>query len=78
MLNQKNTIRKSEAQFYLNNLDNIPVNGDNPLYRDQEALKVYFEEGIIPNNLTYNSLEEKLNFMIENNYINVDVLNSYK
>ena len=48
------------------------------MYRDQEALKAYFEEGIIPNNLMYNSLEEKLNFMIENNYINVDFLNIFK
>lgn len=56
MLNQKTTIKSSETYFYLNNLVNIPVNGDNPLYRDQEALKAYFEEGIIPNKLMYNSL----------------------
>ncbi|SEK56197.1 ribonucleoside-diphosphate reductase alpha chain [Carnobacterium iners] len=77
MLNQKKLIKSPETYFYLNNLVNIPVNGEIPLHRDQEALKAYFEEEIIPNTLLFDSLEEKLTFMIENNYIDVAILNLY-
>lgn len=77
LLNQKKLIKSPETYFYLNNLVNIPVNGEIPLHRDQEALKAYFEEEIIPNTLLFDSLEEKLTFMIENNYIDVAILNLY-
>lgn len=78
MLNQKNPIQSAKTYFYLNNLVNIPVNGEIPLQRDQEALKAYFEEEIIPNTLTFPSLEEKMEFLVDNNYIDLDVLNLYK
>jgi len=77
VLNQKEIIKSPETYFYLNNLVNIPVNGEIPLHRDQEALKAYFEEEIVPNTIVFDSLEEKLAFMIENNYIDIDVLNLY-
>lgn len=78
MPNQTTTIKSVKTYFYLNNLVNIPVNGEIPLQKDQEALKAYFEEEIIPNTLTFPSLEEKLAFLVDNNYIDLDVLNLYK
>lgn len=78
MLNQKESIKSAKTYFYLNNLVNIPVNGEIPLQRDQEALKAYFEEEIIPNTLKFPSLEEKMEFLVDNNYIDLDVLKLYK
>ena len=78
MPNQTTTIKSAKTYFYLNNLVNIPVNGEIPLQKDQEALKAYFEEEIIPNTLTFPSLEEKLAFMVDNNYIDLEVLTLYK
>ncbi|WP_373470965.1 class 1b ribonucleoside-diphosphate reductase subunit alpha [Carnobacterium alterfunditum] len=78
MPNQKKPNYSAKTYFYLNNLVNIPVNGEIPLQRDQEALKAYFEEEIIPNTLTFPSLEEKLAFLVDNNYIDLKVLNLYK
>ena len=78
MLNQTTTIKSPKTYFYLNNLVNIPINGEIPLQKDQEALKAYFEEEIIPNTLTFPSLEEKLAFLVDNNYIDLDVLNLYR
>ncbi|MCM3512134.1 class 1b ribonucleoside-diphosphate reductase subunit alpha [Carnobacterium inhibens] len=78
MPNQTTTIKSAKTYFYLNNLVNIPVNGEIPLQKDQEALKAYFKEEIIPNTLTFPSLEEKLAFLVDNNYIDLDVLNLYK
>ena len=78
MLNQTTTIKSAKTYFYLNNLVNIPINGEIPLQKDQEALKAYFEEEIIPNTLTFPSLEEKLAFLVDNNYIDLDVLNLYR
>lgn len=78
MPNQTTTIKSAKTYFYLNNLVNIPINGEIPLQKDQEALKAYFEEEIIPNTLTFPSLEEKLEFMVDNNYIDLEVLTLYK
>lgn len=78
MLNQTTTIKSAKTYFYLNNLVNIPINGEIPLQKDQEALKAYFEEEIIPNTLTFPSLEEKLAYLVDNNYIDFDVLNLYR
>lgn len=74
---ENKTLEDTKTYFYLNNLVNIPVNGEIPLQRDQEALKAYFKEEIIPNTLTFPSLKEKINFLVEHNYIDLEVLNLY-
>lgn len=74
---ENKTLEDTKNYFYLNNLVNIPVNGEIPLQRDQEALKAYFKEEIIPNTLTFPSLKEKINFLVEHNYIDLEVLNLY-
>lgn len=78
MTSEKQVIQDSHTYFYLNHLVNIPINGEIPLHRDQEALKAYFEEEIEPKTLTFPSLEEKLKFLIDYEYIDVEVLKLYQ
>ncbi|WP_186758340.1 class 1b ribonucleoside-diphosphate reductase subunit alpha [Loigolactobacillus coryniformis] len=63
--------------FYLNNLVNIPVDGEIPLYYDQEALKAYFEETVEPKTKQFDSLDAKLNYLVDEDYIDPDILNQY-
>jgi ribonucleoside-diphosphate reductase alpha chain len=63
--------------FYLNNLINIPVDGKIPLQHDQEALKAYFSEEILPKTMTFSTLKEKLTYLVENHYIDLNVLKLY-
>ena len=63
--------------FYLNNLVNIPVDGEIPLYYDQEALKAYFEETVEPKTKQFDSLDTKLNYLVDEDYIDPDILNQY-
>ncbi|MGH1586795.1 ribonucleotide reductase N-terminal alpha domain-containing protein, partial [Lactiplantibacillus plantarum] len=63
--------------FYLNNLVNIPVDGEIPLYYDQEALKAYFEETVEPKTKQFDSLDAKLNYLVNEDYIDPDILNQY-
>lgn len=66
-----------KTYFYLNNLVNIPVDGEIPLYYDQEALKAYFKEEVIPRTMSFDSLPDKLTYLVENNYLDAEVLNQY-
>lgn len=58
-----------QVSYYdLNNEINIPVDGQIPLKKDQAALTAFLAENVKPNLLTFSSLKEKLNYLIENNY----------
>ncbi|MGX7204908.1 class 1b ribonucleoside-diphosphate reductase subunit alpha [Enterococcus pingfangensis] len=70
-------IDNTKTYFYLNNLLNIPVEGKIPLQYDQEALNAYFKETVIPNTLTFDSLSEKLAFLIDRDYIDPKVIALY-
>ncbi|MTD41715.1 class 1b ribonucleoside-diphosphate reductase subunit alpha [Erwinia sp. CPCC 100877] len=63
--------------FYLNNLVNLPVDGKIQLQYDQEALKAYFSEEILPKTVTFPTLKEKLEYLVENHYIDLSVLKLY-
>ncbi|MHA8137651.1 class 1b ribonucleoside-diphosphate reductase subunit alpha [Lactobacillaceae bacterium Scapto_B20] len=63
--------------FYLNNLLNIPVNDEIPLHYDQEALQAYLKEEIIPNTKQFDSLSDKLAFLIDSDYIDSALLDQY-
>lgn len=71
------TPQTEKTYFYLNNLVNIPVDGEIPLYYDQEALKAYFKEEVIPRTMSFDSLPDKLTYLVENNYLDAEVLNQY-
>ena len=71
------TPEMENTYFYLNNLVNIPVDGEIPLYYDQEALKAYFEETVEPKTKQFDSLDAKLNYLVNEDYIDPDILNQY-
>ncbi len=71
------TPEMENTYFYLNNLVNIPVDGEIPLYYDQEALKAYFEETVEPKTKQFDSLDAKLNYLVDEDYIDPDILNQY-
>ncbi|PLR75407.1 ribonucleotide-diphosphate reductase subunit alpha [Bacillus sp. V3-13] len=68
---------KEDTYFTLNNLLNIPKNGKIQLDKDKEAAKAYFLEYVNPNTVFFHTLDEKLDYLIENNYIKEDFLNLY-
>lgn len=70
-------IKRKDTFFKLNNLLNIPKNGKIQLEKDREAAKAYFLEHVNPNTVFFHSLDEKLDYLIENDYIKKDFLNAY-
>lgn len=68
---------KEDTYFKLNNLLNIPKNGKIQLEKDAEAVKAYFAEHVIPNTIRFPTLFEKLDYLVENDYIKEDFLNLY-
>ena len=70
MLEPKLKQKQNEVTYYkLNNELNRPVNGSIPLGKDKEAVKAYFLEHVNPNTVFFYTLDEKLDYLIENNYI---------
>lgn len=77
-MKQEPVIKKPEITYFkLNNLLNIPVDGKIPLERDKEAVRAYFLEHINMNTVFFHSLKEKLDYLIENDYIDLEVLEKY-
>jgi ribonucleoside-diphosphate reductase alpha chain len=68
---------KEDTYFKLNNMLNIPKDGKIQLEKDKEAVKAYFLEYVNPNTVFFHTLDEKLDYLIENNYIKEDFLNKY-
>jgi ribonucleoside-diphosphate reductase alpha chain len=71
---------KSENEityFKLNNEINRPVNGIIPLHKDKEAVKAYFLEEVNPNTVYFSDLEEKINYLIDNDYIEKEFIEKY-
>ena len=68
---------KEISYFKLNNLLNIPKDGKIQLEADKKAVKAYFLEHVNPNTVFFHSLEEKLDYLVENKYIEKDFLEQY-
>lgn len=78
MNNPKLRERKNEVTYFkLNNELNIPVNGKIPLEKDREAVRAYFLEHVNPNTVFFHSLEEKLNYLIREDYIEEEFIKKY-
>jgi ribonucleoside-diphosphate reductase alpha chain len=68
----------SNVTYYdLNNEINIPVNNQIPLNKDQEALQAFLDENVIPNTKKFSSLEERINYLLDNNYIEEGFIQKY-
>ncbi|MXQ47955.1 class 1b ribonucleoside-diphosphate reductase subunit alpha [Streptococcus pneumoniae] len=63
--------------FRLNNEINRPVDGQIPLHKDKEALAAFFEENVNPNMMPFDSMTDKINYLIENDYIETGFINKY-
>ncbi|MEX2804287.1 class 1b ribonucleoside-diphosphate reductase subunit alpha [Streptococcus sp. H31] len=65
------------SYFRLNNEINRPVNGQIPLHRDREALNAFFAENVEPNTMRFDSITDKVNYLIDNDYIESDFIHNY-
>ena len=65
------------SYFRLNNEINRPVNGQIPLHKDKEALRAFFLENVKPNSMAFNSITDKINYLIENDYIESEFIGKY-
>lgn len=63
--------------FKLNNELNIPVDNKIPLEKDKEAVRAYFLEHVNPNTVFFYTLDEKINYLIEHDYIEEKLINQY-
>lgn len=63
--------------FILNNMLNVLVEGQIPLHYDREALEEYLNTEIRDNLKTFDSIDEKLDYLISHDYIDESVLSIY-
>ena len=69
---------KETSYFKLNNLVNIPTkDGRIQLDKDKEAVRAYFLEHVNEKTVFFHSLKEKIDYLIENDYIEEWFLNLY-
>lgn len=68
-----------DVTYYdLNNEINIPVKGQIPLNKDQEALQAFLKQNVEPNTKKFASLQDRFNYLLDNNYIETGFYNKYK
>ncbi|MGR3742457.1 class 1b ribonucleoside-diphosphate reductase subunit alpha [Companilactobacillus sp. DQM5] len=68
---------KNVSYFELNNEINRPVNGKIPLNKDKDAIKAFFEENVKPNTKKFSSFDEHINYLLENDYIEKEIVDQY-
>lgn len=68
---------KDVTYFRYNNEINRPVDGQIPLHMDKEALEAFYEENVNPYTMKFDTYDKKLDYLIENNYIDEAVINKY-
>lgn len=66
-----------KTYFQLNNELNIPKDGSIQLGKDKEAVRAYFLEEVNPSTVFFHSLQEKINYLVENHYIEEEFLDAY-
>ena len=71
------TKQQELTYFKLNNEVNRPVDGSIPLHKDREAVRAYFLETVNPNTVFFYTLDEKLDYLIENDFIEEEFINQY-
>ena len=64
--------------FRLNNEINRPVNGQIMLHKDKEALDAFFKENVVPNTMVFDSIKDKINYLIDHNYIETAFIKKYR
>ena len=70
--------KTDDVTYYkLNNEINRPIENAIPLHKDKEAVRAYFLEHVNPNTVFFYTLDEKLNYLIEQDYIEKEFLEKY-
>ena len=64
--------------FRLNNEINRPVNGQIMLHKDKEALDAFFKENVVPNSMVFNSITDKIDYLIKHDYIETSFIQKYR
>ncbi len=64
--------------FRLNNEINRPVNGQIMLHKDKEALDAFFKENVVPNTKAFDSITDKIQYLLEHNYIERAFIEKYR
>src|SRR5699024_157530 len=54
-----------------------PVNSQIPLHQDREAVLTYFLKHVNPNTYFFYTLDEKLQYLVDNDYIESEFLEKY-
>ncbi|WP_178195829.1 class 1b ribonucleoside-diphosphate reductase subunit alpha [Ligilactobacillus sp. Marseille-Q7487] len=68
----------NQVTYYdLNNQVNIPLDGKIQLNKDQEALSAFLNENVIPNLMTFPTLKQRYDFLIQNDYLESEFLAKY-
>ncbi|HEK9106983.1 TPA: class 1b ribonucleoside-diphosphate reductase subunit alpha [Streptococcus equi subsp. zooepidemicus] len=65
------------SYFRLNNEINRPVDGSIPLHKDKEALEAFFTENVIPNTMSFSSINKKIAYLVDNDYIESAFIQNY-
>lgn len=65
------------SYFKLNNEINRPVNGQIPLQKDKEALAAFFKENVEPNTITFASIGEKIQYLLDNDALEEGFIKKY-
>lgn len=68
---------KDVSYFKLNNEINRPVDGQIPLNKDKDALAAFFKENVEPNTLTFATAMDKINYLIEHDYLEEAFIRKY-
>lgn len=72
------TLNQDEVTYFdLNNELNIPKNGTIQIDKDREALEAFLKENVVPNTLKFESLRARFNYLLENEFIDKDMLDQY-
>lgn len=69
---------KDVSYFKLNNEINRPVDGQIPLHKDKEALAAFFKESVEPNTMTFDSVTDKIDYLIEHDYLEEAFIRKYR
>lgn len=64
--------------FRLNNELNIPVDNRIPLEKDQEAVRAFFLEHVNPNTVFFYTFEEKINYLLNHDYLEAEFIEKYE
>ncbi|WP_164966398.1 class 1b ribonucleoside-diphosphate reductase subunit alpha [Companilactobacillus metriopterae] len=73
-----NTLDLNKVSYFkLNNEINIPVNNSIPLHKDKEAIEAFFNENVYPNTMEFLSFKDRIQYLLDNDFIEEDVINKY-